>query len=129
MNRNIEIINPYLISVKFSYIAMGWIKEIPSEFHVDAEMYLCDEGLLILNKDSDGYEGFKEMFNCKIMPIESKKLELCIQEMKSLQELQHFDNVMKMYLRMLEIEKERRALIPKEGWWTKLCQLLQHKLR
>ena len=92
MNRHIEKINPYLIGIKFCYVRMGWIKDIPP-FHENTASVVTDDGILILNKDNELYEALKNMFHLKIMPLSDKDLELHIQETKARQGLPNFDYV------------------------------------
>ena len=65
MNRNIEVINPYLWAVKFSWLS--WISDITIERNpnIPPERELArttKEGILILNADFPHYEQAKAGF-------------------------------------------------------------------
>jgi len=107
MNPHIEKINSHLIGVKFSYVNMDWIKEIPA-FHIDAASVVLDDGILILNKDYPLYDFYKRLF-AKFMTLSDKDLEFRIQEGMELLKTGKFGSFEEDLVLMVETEKERRA--------------------
>ena len=128
MNPHIEKINSYLIGVKFSYIELGWIKDLPPLYgnvvFDTPHMALSEDGVLILNKDdNDLYRLMKDMIGNKIMPLSDKGLKLHIQDVQSYQNTPKFDKWDEVYLWMLETEQSRRDVIKNGKVVSKKWQL------
>jgi len=107
MNQNIEIINPHLWAVRFSFLP--FISEI--DYKPDSEIpafeefgRVTNEGLLILNKDYPGYKILKEWLP-KLMNKKDKQL---YKEIKASQALKNKTDWQTVYALMLQVEAERR---------------------
>lgn len=108
MNQNIEIIIPgKLAAVKFSYIPfISEIQYTPDE-KIPAYSECCritDGGVMLLNKDVQGYDILKGIFS-KVTLLSSKKLLRQINKYKNLPTLKPADE---LYTLCLEAERERR---------------------
>lgn len=110
MNNNIEIINPNLWAVKFSWLP--WISdigiEVDSSIPIEHEIYrIAPNGIMVLNMDNEMFPLYAEQF-----PIFQKK---------KLKELKHKRNVLEkipsrnygqeLYLAFIMAELNRRQII------------------
>lgn len=107
MNQNIEVINKHLWAVKFSFLP--FISEIDYKADPEIPAYtefgrVTSEGLLILNKDYQGFEILKSLFQ-KLMKKNDKQLT---KEIKASQILNNKTDWEKVYANGLQVEAERR---------------------
>jgi hypothetical protein len=107
MNQNIEVINPQLWAVKFSFFP--FISEI--EYTPDSEVppgeesgCITNDGLIILNKDHPGYDLLKDLFP-KLMMKTSRQLKKQLKTAKLMKSKSIYEN---LYATMLVVEAERR---------------------
>ena len=107
LNPNVEVINPHLWGVKFSWINAGWLADFNLVTdrieNLDATLTNC--GQILLNKDNlEGFEILKVWFNERIMPLSDKELQQTIQESKQ-------DEKLELISWMLDMEQKRRAIL------------------
>lgn len=105
MNPNIEVITPELWGVNRSYVLAGWIKELPpsAEGYTNPYATLTNDGIMILNKDSEFYDILKR-FVPKIMQHSDQELK---QIKEKLERTPAKNNYKVLYLDVVRWELER----------------------
>ena len=108
MNPNIEVITPELWGVNRSYVLAGWIKELPpsAEGYKNPYATLTNDGIMILNKDSEFYDILKR-FVPKIMQHSDRELK---QIREKLERTSAKNNYKVLYLDVVRWELERRRV-------------------
>lgn len=108
MNKNIEIITPFLWAVNKEYIKAGYIKEltpIPVDYETNEYASLTNDGVMILNKQSEFYPILKQ-FLPQIMAHTDEELQYCVKQMNR----DVLDAYEKLYLNVMEWEMKRRCV-------------------
>lgn len=108
MNQNIEVINPHLWAVKFSFIQ--FISEIAYKPDPEIQPYeepgrITNDGLLILNKDHPGFPILKDLFP-KLMKKKDRQLK---KELNNSLLMKNKTDWQNLYASMLQVEAERRT--------------------
>lgn len=108
MNGNIEVVNENLWCVNQHYVHAGYIKELTllPGTSLDKEIYLTNQGILVLNTAAPAYEITRKML-LRVMGHTDEQLEYAQQKM---QKVEKPDAYVKMYLNVLEWEIERRCV-------------------
>ncbi|WP_310605081.1 hypothetical protein [Anaerosporobacter sp.] len=109
MNKNIEVINEHLWAVNRAYVKAGYIKEltpIMGSDGINEYASLTDDGIMILNKQSELYPTLK-LFIPKIMAYTDEVLLHCMESVK----VNVSDNYEKLYLNVMEWEVKRRCVM------------------
>jgi hypothetical protein len=112
MNTNIEVINPHLWAVKFSWLP--WISElklnldpaIPTDEQVLA---ISDEKVIVLNADNVHFPLYRDTL-CILSGVTSKALN---EELLEYERMKNRGAKTEAYLLMLQIESKRRKLAAK----------------
>lgn len=107
LNPNIEIINPDLWAVRFSFIP--YINEIDYKPDDKIAAYkepgrITNDGLLIINKDYAGYPILKDLFP-KLMKKKDRKL---VKELNNALKAANKTEWENLYASMIQVEMERR---------------------
>lgn len=103
------MINDKLWAVKFSYIPyIQEINYIPDESIPMGEEIgqLLDIGVILLNKENQAYEVYKEWF-CKIMDKSNRQIKKILLNDKSFKNKNKWQS---LYIEMLKIEQKRRKI-------------------
>ena len=108
MNGNIEVVNENLWCVNQYYVQAGFIKELTllPETTPDKEIFLTDQGILVLNTAAPAYEITRKML-LRVMGHTDEQLKYARQKM---QKVEKPDAYVKMYLNVLEWEIKRRCV-------------------
>lgn len=105
MNPNIEVISTELWGVSRSYVVAGWIEELPPSPKGYSNPYasLTNDGILILNKDSEFYSILK-----KFVPRIMQHTDSELNKIQKALEKTSKNNYEQLYFDVIKWELERR---------------------
>lgn len=110
MNTNIEVINPHLWAVKFSWLP--WISELklnldPAYSSDEQVLAISDDGIIILNKDNPLYQLYRT--HCpKYQKYKPKILKTLLADLESVAKR---TNIQEDHRLMIQLELERRRKV------------------
>jgi len=109
MNTNIEVINPHLWAVKFSWLP--WISDLkvnldPAYSSDEQVCAISSDGILILNIDNPLFSLYRKNFPM----FQKKKPKILKRELLKLERMVKKSDLEEVYLAMLQLEVERRRI-------------------
>lgn len=126
MNPNIEVINPNLIGVRFSWVEAGFITDftmLPDKL-TNQHATLTTDGIIILNRDDEQlYDAFKKMLDVRVMKCTDEQIQSVIQVMESKRNTAEWDKYAESLLFLFRLEQTRRTIKPPKkplAWLEKL---------
>lgn len=126
MNPNIEIINPHLMGVRFSWVEAGFITDftmLQGKLR-NQHATLSTDGIIILNRDDEElYNAFKKMLDERVMKYTDEQIQSVIQGMESKRGTAEWDKYAESLLFLFRLEQTRRTIKPPKkplAWLEKL---------
>ena len=77
MNSNVEVINPNLMGVRFSWVEAGFISDFTLQYGklTNQHATLTADGIIILNRDDEElYNAFKKMLDERVMKYTDEQI-------------------------------------------------------
>ena len=110
MNKNIEVINPHLWAVKFSWLP--WLSDLevnldPAYSSDEQILAISDEGIVLLNKDNQVYQLYRTYFP----RFQHLKPKILRQLLMALESIPHRTSVQEVQKLIIQLELERRKKV------------------